>query len=178
VEVFVRRFLTIFLVVLAFTGLAACGDDDDATESGAQDDSSTTVDDDTATTKDDSDFSGKGSGDFCDLLREYDKAFTENPDFTDKAAVKAQFEALGKAIETLSKEAPSEIKADVDITVTAFGKFLAALAAADYDFTKVDQAAVGDLDKPEVKAAGERLDKYGEDVCGVTSDADTTTTAP
>jgi hypothetical protein len=159
----VRRFLIPFLVVVAIGGLAGCGDDDSST---ATDKVTTTVEGgDTDTTK--VDFSGKGSGDFCKLFRDYTAKAATSPDLTSKEAVKTQFEGLGTAVDELEKQAPAEIKADVKITATAFGKLIAALAAVDYDFTKVDQAAVSDISSPDVQAAGERLQQYSTDVCGI-----------
>jgi hypothetical protein len=174
----VRRFLTMFLLVgLALVGLAACGDDDDDTTSGDDDAVTTTRAAGATGSAGTVDFSGSGSGDFCDLLREYDQAFADSDiDFTDKDAVRQQLEQFAEAIDSLEDEAPDEIAEDVRISVTAFRAYLEAFEAADYDVSKVDQSKITAIDTPEVREAGTRLDQYGQDVCGIEEDSTTPTT--
>lgn len=45
------------------------------------------------------------------------------------------------------------------------------LRRVDYDFTKVSEEDSKTLDDPTFKAASDRVDAYGEKVCGIKSDS-------
>jgi hypothetical protein len=63
--------------------------------------------------------------------------------------------------------APDEIKDDFEFLVEKSRELADALKDADFDFDAIDQSI---LDDPETIAAGERVDEYGERVCGIESD--------
>ena len=160
-----KLLLVLFVALLTFAG---CGD--------SADDSSDTAADETSESgsSTDTDFSGKGSGDFCDLARQYQKDFEDTDDAQTGADVEKEYKELASAIDKLVDEAPDEIEADAKKVNGAFKDLNALLAKYDYDFTKVpeDEAAAANLDDPEIEAASNRVESYFEKVCKIDSDDD------
>jgi hypothetical protein len=65
------------------------------------------------------------------------------------------------------KSAPGAIKPDLVTLFGALDQFYSALAAANYDFTKVDPSVEAPLQAPAVQAAEQRLDAYMKNTCGI-----------
>ncbi len=59
--------------------------------------------------------------------------------------------------------------------MTLFGaldQFYAALAKANYDFTKIDPSVEATLETPAVKAATDHVDAYIKNTCGIDTGAE------
>jgi hypothetical protein len=69
------------------------------------------------------------------------------------------------------KSAPGAIKPDLVTLFGALDQFYAALAAANYDFTKIDPSVEAPLEAPAVQAAEQRVDAYMKDTCGIDTGA-------
>jgi hypothetical protein len=163
------RKLLVLLSLAAFL-FAGCGGDDDSSSTDASSDSSGGA----TTTAADTDFSGKGSGDFCDLARKYTKDFEDTTEAESSDDLEKTYKDLASAIDKLTSEAPKEIKADAEVVNDKFKEINTLLAKYDYDFSKVPEAEANkmSLDDPKVKAASDRVESYFEKVCKIDSDDD------
>jgi hypothetical protein len=65
------------------------------------------------------------------------------------------------------KSAPNAIKSDLITVFGAIDKLYAALAKANYDYTKLDPTALTDLESPAVKTAEQHLNDYVKTTCGI-----------
>jgi hypothetical protein len=65
------------------------------------------------------------------------------------------------------KAAPSAIKPDLVTVFGAADKLYAALAKANYDYTKLDPTVMSVLQDPAVTAAEQRLTAYAKNTCGI-----------
>jgi hypothetical protein len=65
------------------------------------------------------------------------------------------------------KAAPNSIKPDLVVVFGATDKLYAALAKANYDYTKLDPAALADLQSPAVMTAEQHLNDYAKNTCGI-----------
>ena len=162
------------LLCLATLTLAGCGDD---TDSGSDADTGA----DAAGTSeegsgggDDTDFSGDGSGDFCELARKYEEDFEDTGDASTADDVKKEYQELTAAIDELADEAPDEIQADVEVVNKAFTTFYETLEKYDFDATKIPESEADklELDSDEIEAASNRVESYFEKVCDIDSDGD------
>lgn len=75
-----------------------------------------------------------------------------------------RFQALESEV---VKSAPSSLKADITTVFGAVSQFYAALAKANYDYTKVDPTSLTSMSAPAVVAAEARLDAYTKNTCGI-----------
>ena len=167
-----KLLLVLCLALLTFAG---CGDGDGDTDtetSGA--DSAAGTSEEGSEAGDDTDFSGSGSDDFCDLARKYDKDFEDTSDASTPEEIEKEYKELTAAIDSLSDEAPDEIKADVEVVNEAFTGFYEALEKYDFDFSKIPQEEAEELalDSSDVEASSNRVESYFEKVCGIDSDDD------
>lgn len=108
---------------------------------------------------------GGGSG-ICAEAENFAKALASqtNAQSTDfKAQIQQAKDALNKA----RSEVPSDLKSDYDQFVNAYNKFVDALAAANYDFTKVDLNKLQDFGK-QIEGPAKRISEYFDKKCGVT----------
>jgi hypothetical protein len=112
--------------------------------------------------------SGSSGSNFCQLARSDQAAFS-GPDLTNGSAdLKKEFQNLGKALQDAANEAPSAIKGDFETFITAFKPYLQALAAANYDPTKLNTAALKSLSSTQVDTASQHIEQYFEQVCHIT----------
>ena len=81
--------------------------------------------------------------------------------------LKTEFEQTRKAEQDALSGAPSEIKADLQVLISASNKVFDALSAANYDFTKVDPAALSSVNTPAVQTASQHVTAYVKDHCGI-----------
>ncbi len=162
-----RRLVVLWLVgLVAVIGLAGCGDDDDDTDATGA--TTTVADDDGGEEEDDEEFTGEGSGDFCDTAKRFDEEFDDAfTNATTPADTERVFNAARDALDTLEDEAPGEIKADVQTLSRAFGQLIDALDDVGYDVTKLTPEQQQLISNPDIQAASERLERYGERVCGI-----------
>lgn len=143
-----RRALAAAALLLAPAVLAACGD-----EKGGVD------------------------GEYCTLIRAYESDSSSfgdifaDPDATPES-LKAGIDDLVAAIEKLRDAAPEELKADVDTVTGTITAVADVLEKYDYDFMALATAPEATelqalFDSEEVVSAGERLDTYTTETCGV-----------
>ena len=151
------RKLVVLLFALMF-GLAACGSDD-GSENASETGSSETTD---------APKSSGGSSAYCGLESKYsglEDSFTPG---TDAATLRTSLETAKDALAEAVKVAPSEIKADVKLIADAYSPFIEALAKANFDFTKINpqDPAFANIQKPEIAAAGQRVEAWSKANCG------------
>jgi len=109
--------------------------------------------------------SGSSSSKFCDDARNLSKSQQLNPG-TDLKKTYQELNSLGPRVES---EAPSSIKADVHTVFAALNSIGQALAAVNYDISKVNPAQLQAFSTQQFKDATTRIDAYLTQVCGVTS---------
>lgn len=138
--------------------VSGCGGDDDTTAAGSKD----------------TNFSGKGSGDFCQKARDFEENTKAPGDSSTPEGVKTQFERLNKAVDDLVDSAPGEIKADAQNVGNYFGKVDNLYKKYDYDASKIpkEESDKLDINDPEVEASSDRVTSYFEKVCKIDSDGD------
>jgi hypothetical protein len=142
----------------------ACGGDDDAdvSDDAAASDVTSVVDDSSPDVDSGDD---SGGGEWCDLARELDSNdVLDDVDIEDPDAIESAFEEMIDLTQQAADSAPDEIKDDVELVVETARDLVDELRDVDFDFTALDQSV---LDNPEATAAGERIDAYGERVCGI-----------
>jgi hypothetical protein len=145
----------VVVTLLVAIGATACGSSSKSATTGA--------------------LSGSGGGGFCGLARGEQSAFS-TPNFagTGAAQLKKLYENLGTQLQRVESIAPSAIKGDFQTFVNAYQPFLRALAAANYDFTKINYSSLTSLSSPQVKTATANIERYFTQVCHITSTTPTT----
>jgi len=108
-----------------------------------------------------------GGGTFCKNLAAFINSSTTDLTGTTPAAVKASVQKSQAETAILLSEAPSAIKTDLGTLFAATNTLYAALAKANYDFTKVGTTATDALSTPAVEAAETRSDAYVKTKCGI-----------
>jgi hypothetical protein len=86
---------------------------------------------------------------------------------TDATTIKQDVQNEQALESQILKAAPNAIKPDL---VTIFGttdKLYAALAKANYDYSKLDPTSIGSLESPDVTAAEQHITSYMKDTCGI-----------
>jgi hypothetical protein len=115
---------------------------------------------------------GSGGGNFCDLARKDQNAFSgSSAAAVTPAALKTEFENIGPALQHAEQIAPSAIKPDFQVFLNAFTPYLQALAAANYDFSKLNfqDPKLQELASPQVKTASDHIEAYFTSVCHITT---------
>ncbi len=127
----------------------------------------------------DTDFSGEGSGPFCDFIRELnsDDPISAAFDATDPAIAKAAWSDVVSTFDKLEGLAPDEVRNDVTTLAGIFDTMQQYFAGYDFD---MEAASLAMENEPEMVAlfsgedttaqdASDRLDAYGTEVCGLAS---------
>ncbi len=83
------------------------------------------------------------------------------------AALKALYTQTRQEEQDAANSAPSAIKGDLQTIFGVSNSFFDALAAANYDFTKVDPSALAKLNTPALQAATQNVTTYVKDHCGI-----------
>ena len=151
-----RRFA---LLAVAVISVAACGDDGGGQAASAQ------------------------AGDsFCKLAQvaKDDNDALSDLDPTDPAKIKVQLSGAIDSLTTLSAKAPKDIEATTKALLAAEENLESLLKANDFDFTKFAASDEGKqlIDDDSISKAGEDLDKYLSDKCGIATDDSTVDTTP
>ena len=154
------RRLAIGIALTAVLVVAGCGGDD--SEETASNTAPTAAPATTAPT-----FSGSGSAEFCGLVKTYsDRATGLSRATSTPAQLRQLATELGTAIREAVAVAPAEIKADVSLVAAAATDYLAGLNRAGYDLNRVPPESLQKFQAPDVQAASQRLQVYGQTVCG------------
>ncbi|MDX6246043.1 MAG: hypothetical protein QOE76_3766 [Frankiales bacterium] len=106
-----------------------------------------------------------GGGDFCKTLADavnYTNSLTGASLKDQKAQIQ---KSLAQGAAALGK-APSAIKPDAVVVLSAVANLLKALEAANYDYTKIDPKALAAVSSPPVTAAEAHLETYVKANCG------------
>jgi hypothetical protein len=112
---------------------------------------------------------------FCDIFREKDaRSDSFDPFSIGPEEAEAFFDnQLALLTEAIASVPSAEIKADLEVIQVGQIEMASMLRAVDWDVFAVDFAAVEELnDQPEMNAASDRLDMYGETECGISPDDD------
>lgn len=121
---------------------------------------------------------GGPTGDYCTKIRAYE-AKAEELDAVfggeDTEAAAAAFREMQSMVADLAASAPSEIADDVKLMSSGINQMVAVLEKYDYDFMALATAPEAEefmnaMNSEEMAAAGERLEQYSEEVCGIQTD--------
>lgn len=151
-----RPSLMIVGAVAVLTPLAACGSSKSSTSS-----------------------SGGSDAAYCEKVKQYKaEADASEPALktNDPAKIRDAFESTLGAVKDLDKDAPSAIAADVHTVRLLADKLVTMFSKYDFDAAKLSAAPEfaalsSEMDSPELTAANDRLDKWGQDVCGIAPDS-------
>ena len=169
------RKLTV-VVVLAALGLSACGSSSKSAGSNSGTTATTTAGSqpssgDTATTAKPSGNGGGGGGDgssFCGLMRKDDNAF-KGADVAAKSAtdLKSLYANIIPELDRAESKAPDAIKSDFATLASGIKTLAKALAAANYDVTKLNPASFKDLADAKFETASQNITAYLTQHCGL-----------
>ncbi len=169
---------------------AACGGDSDGDDAApettavATDEGGDAGEDTTATTaaapdgtsapKEDIEVSGDPNSEWCQLAStvqtQLDGVEADPFSFFSEAGLTQLTSALDQAVQV----APPEIRSDVAASRDAFAELGALFAEYDFDILSVPPAELeAAVDQDAVSAAGDRIQAYNEQVCGIESDVAT-----
>jgi hypothetical protein len=107
------------------------------------------------------------TSDWCKQARQYDeesKAEDESIDFNDSDAMISAFEEVSDELDDIAKGAPKEIRSDLQLLADTNREMAAAMRSGGWEELN---AMEGD---DALAAAGERIDIYLRDVCGIEVD--------
>jgi ABC-type phosphate/phosphonate transport system substrate-binding protein len=111
---------------------------------------------------------GSSQSQFCDLARKDQAEFNgASPAGATPTQVKKLYENVRSALDQAQSVAPSATKGDFDTFMTAYNRFLKALAAAKYDFTKMTPTATQLLGTAQVRAASAHITQYVQQACKI-----------
>lgn len=155
-----QRILSVLVFLFALIG-GGCGGGADEPDAGSAADEAADAGDGGG----DEQFSGEGSDDFCDKLREFseDTATFEDDESGEKAV---------EALEALEAEAPAEIEDDLGLLVESIRAISEIYADGTATPTAEEQERLKKFQDPKYQAAGQRVNAYAETVCEVDVDED------
>ena len=166
-------YLTKLLALLFALGLVAtaCGGGTSVSVESAPASSSDDGGDDGSGGDDDGGGGGFGGGSFCAFAQEREDAeerFNEVNFFVPEE-LEAALDENAELLEQALQVAPDAIRGDLEIVQQDFELFRSAFRDAGYDASQLLDADIEEL--PEAEAAGERIDDYIRDECGIDPDA-------
>lgn len=162
-----RPCLMLVGTLAVFAPLAACGGSKSSTAESA------------TTAAASGDAAGGDEAAYCEKVKQYKaEADASEPALktNDPAKIREAFESTLGAVKDLDKDAPSAIAADVHTVRLLADKLVSTLKKYDYDLEKVSASPEftslsTEMDSPDLQAANDRLDKWGQDVCGIAPDS-------
>lgn len=86
---------------------------------------------------------------------------------TDPTTIKQDVQNEQGLESQILKAAPNAIKPDLVTIFGATDKLYAALAKANYDYSKLDPTSISSLQSPDVTAAEQHITSYMKDTCGI-----------
>ena len=110
-----------------------------------------------------------GGGKFCQQVADSvnNSAAKAAAQGTDPTSEKQTVQAEQALESQILKAAPGAIKPDLVTIFGATDKLYAALAAAGYDYTKLDPTAISALETPQVTTAEQNITSYMKNTCGI-----------
>jgi hypothetical protein len=110
-----------------------------------------------------------GGGKFCQQVADSvnNNVAKEAASGTGVDSIKASVQDFKSLEGSVLKSAPGAIKPDLVTLFGALDQFYSALAAANYDFTKIDPSVEAPLETPAVKTAEQNVDAYMKNTCGI-----------
>ena len=119
-------------------------------------------------------YSGSSSGSFCNAVRDDANTFKgATPKGTTPADLKALYGNVLPALEKAQSKAPSAIKDDFGTFISAFKQVDSALAAVNYDYTKLSASTFSALESQDFKTASDNIEQYVTQVCHIDTTATT-----
>ena len=119
-------------------------------------------------------YSGSSSGSFCNAVRDDANTFKgATPKGTTPADLKALYGNVLPALEKAQSKAPSAIKDDFGTFISAFKQVDSALAAVNYDYTKLTASTFSALETQDFKTASNNIEQYVTQVCHIDTTATT-----
>lgn len=164
-----RRVLLIAIASFMLVA-AACGGSSKKTVAGSSSSTSSSTAAGVTTTVH---FSGSSSSQFCDLARQLAQKTQVSPN-TNLRSVYANFDS--EATQILAA-APSAIKSDLTTLIAGVRTLRDALAAVNYDATKLDSSTLKSLSDPSFQASASRVTAYTQQVCGLKTGSSSSTSA-
>jgi hypothetical protein len=105
---------------------------------------------------------GGSTADFGSLL-------TKLMDPSQKAAAAAQVDQIQQALDQSVKNAPTEIRSDMDTVAQSVRPLLDELKKANFDMSKVDLSAITSIaNNPAITDAAQHISDYMKTKCGIT----------
>ncbi|MEA2686409.1 MAG: hypothetical protein QOE93_1604 [Actinomycetota bacterium] len=154
------------ICLLALMPLAGCSDSDNDTASTT---STTEAVAPTSTASPvNTTFTGQGSAQFCQYIATYTANSQTQSPTASNAEVEASLREGLTAIDQAVAVAPAEIKADVVTVADTFDALVTAMAAADFDVSRMEAADVEPLQSPAFTSAATRMQAYLTTVCKAT----------
>jgi hypothetical protein len=151
------RVLSSLLAVLAAVSLAACSDDDDGDEAST----ATTVAT-TPTTPTTRVYTGDSNSVFCTLARQNVTRVSQiSGAVTDPAQLTALLNEVAPAVREIVDVSPPELEDDMEILADGFEQLLESSKEGQFDLNV--------LTDPEFLGAGQNLQAYASQVCGIVS---------
>jgi hypothetical protein len=108
-----------------------------------------------------------GGGNFCKQVAQSMNAASVSAAGSDATTIKQDVQQYQALKTVVLKSAPGTIKGDLTTLFGAVDKMYSALAAANYDFTKVDPATITALESPAVATAEQHVNDYIKNTCGI-----------
>ena len=143
-----------------------------ASSSGASSDNTTTPS-----------FKGDANSDFCTFVKDIANSDLGQNLGQDPSKLKDQLQQVSDVMAKAQSRAPAEIKDDLATVTDAIKKYRDFLAQYDYDIAKLTAAAQKDptilqnvtnsFSDAKFEQASNRVEAYGEQVCGITTDTTT-----
>jgi len=177
-----RRFRFTAAVLGLVLVATACGGGDSssdtttttaATTGGGSTDGSDDTTTTTTTTTEPEQVSGDSGSDYCERVRDAEASNDSPLDFSffgkTPAQLQAQFESNLKVFEQWKDVAPGEIDDDIDVIFNFYKTFVDRATELEWNLEAMadDEVFNTAFDDPAVDAAGDNIDKYTLDVCGV-----------
>jgi hypothetical protein len=110
-----------------------------------------------------------GGGKFCQQIADSvnNNAAKEAASGTGADSIKASVQEFKSIEGSVLKSAPGAIKPDLVTLFGALDHYYSALAAANYDFTKIDPSTGAVLQAPAVVTAEQNVETYMKTTCGI-----------
>lgn len=169
-ETMKKKWLAISSAVVLTLGAAACSGSGTDSSSGESSADTSASGGETAST--DNDFSGSSDSKFCKTARELDEKVESLDGLGDAPtpdAVKKAFEESINAYDTILKDAPDEIEADMKFVIEKVEDAFKIIKDNDYDLLKAfsDPKLQEFANNEDFQRRSDKVDDYLFEVCGV-----------